>query len=404
MNILIINLHSALNLGDDAILKSSLKLLNNRYPESRFSLMANHPQSWEKYSEINIVPSFINYTKGRRKSVSVYKFVRLLFYLFFDTLKLKFPRPDHDIMQIIEAFDTANIIFSCGGGNFYSNSFFAFDLILNTLCLVYSGAKKKQVVMLPQSFGPFKKKFHVFLLKIGLKFSEFIFAREKISFELLEGIKIPQSKIDLLPDLALALDSSIQNFYNKTDKFYVGVTIIDREKQFSEFKNQGIYQEELVNTLNYLSLFHNASFYLFVQCRGPSQDQNDNNITQKFYEELKENGLDVQIMSDYNDAESIINDFSDMNLIIASRLHTAIFGIINYLPTLLIGYQPKAKGLYDLLGLEEYYLSIDDIKHDTITNKVVDLIENETIFIRKVRRKLPDIKNKIEERITTLEW
>jgi len=403
LNILIINLHSALNLGDEAILRKSLDLLKIRYPEATFSLMANHPQTWALYNENIIVPSFIKITKQNNVFNSIIRLLRLVFILLLDIINIKFPISQNDISKTIESVNQANIIFSCGGGNFYSNSFIALDLMLNILCLIYSGIKKKRLIMLPQSFGPFNNRFHTYLLKFGLKFSSLIFTRDIISEKLLKEIKVPSSKVELLPDLAFAIGKSKDDMKKKLKSLKIGVTRIEREKQYHGFKNQIGYLEELINTLIYLSKFKNASIFLFVQCYGPSPDQNDNIITKLIYQDLKSQNVDAHLKNFYQESTTIIRDLSRMDLLIASRMHTAIFGITNYVPTLLIGYQPKAKGLFTMLGLENYYVSIEDIKENTIKNKVLDLLENNPFFIRKLKDQIPMMKYNITERITNLE-
>lgn len=45
--ILIVNLHSAQNLGDLAILEQTAKLLSLKHPKSHFILMSTYPDSWK---------------------------------------------------------------------------------------------------------------------------------------------------------------------------------------------------------------------------------------------------------------------------------------------------------------------------------------------------------------------
>ncbi|MEM0111630.1 MAG: hypothetical protein QXK90_02560, partial [Candidatus Parvarchaeota archaeon] len=61
MNILIINLHSARNLGDDAILYETINGLKEIFPYASLTLAATDPDSWHRYCydpSIKVIASF----------------------------------------------------------------------------------------------------------------------------------------------------------------------------------------------------------------------------------------------------------------------------------------------------------------------------------------------------------
>ena len=405
MNILIINLHSALNFGDQAILTKTLDLIESNYPEAKISLMANHPQSWKDVFNIDVIPSFINYTNDKKVSTKFFKIVNLSVILLFDLLKLKISYPAK-ITTIINSIDEADKVISCGGGNYYSNTVLGGDFILNLITIIYAGLKKKPVFMLPQSFGPFRVRFHFFLLRLGLLFSNKIFVRENVSYKLLRTIKIPKHKVEVLPDLALALDfhTQMKEEFTRSYGFKIGVTIIDRGEQYKKFNKQKMYIDELINTSKYLINKLNSSIYLFVQCYGPTIDQNDNLVTSEVFHKLKTYHNNVYLLNNFQKPEEIITQLSQMDLIIASRMHTAIFGLISYVPTLLIGYQPKAKGLFALFELNDFYISIDQIEPNIIKNKLEYLIDHRLKFVNQVDFYLPKIRQQIIERFKSLPW
>ena len=76
-------------------------------------------------------------------------------------------------------------------------------------------------------------------------------------------------------------------------------------------------------------------------------------------------------------------------------MHTAIFGIINQVPTILIGYQHKAKGLFAMLHIDEYFVSIDALSANFLTNKAQELLVLKNNFNYKIERELPNIQNEI---------
>lgn len=359
--------------------------------------MANFPESWAYIPNIECFPSFINYIENKKGTLKLFYIFKLLINLFIAIINFDFLL-SKKTKNLVKPIINADIIYSCGGGNFYSNTFFASDFFLNSLTILFAGWLHKSIIMLPQSFGPFYKKFHLLLLRICLKYPQKIYTREKISFELLKSNQIPDEKIKIIPDLALGLNSIQLNnnpYLEESKSIKIGITIINRGNQFAGFKSQDIYVKEIINTIQFLLLQKNTSIYFFVQCYGPSNDQNDNLITTEIYNHFSRESDRVYLLNHYKSFDEIVIDMSRMNLLIASRMHTAIFGIINQVPTILIGYQHKAKGLFAMLHIDEYFVSIDALSANFLTNKAQELLVLKNNFNYKIERELPNIQNEI---------
>src|SRR5690348_11186064 len=65
MNILIVNVHSALNLGDDAIMLSTVHSLRSTFPNAKIVVAANDPESWRKHAEIEVIGSLTRWVVDR---------------------------------------------------------------------------------------------------------------------------------------------------------------------------------------------------------------------------------------------------------------------------------------------------------------------------------------------------
>ena len=359
--------------------------------------MANFPESWTYIPNIDCFPSFINYVESKKRILKFFCIFKLLVNLVAAKANLIFLL-SKKIKQLVEPIINADIIYSCGGGNFYSNTFFASDLFLNSMILVFAGWLHKHIIMLPQSFGPFHKKFHLSLLKFCLKYPQMIYTREEISYNLLKSHQISEEKIKIAPDLALGLHNSRPNdksCIEERESLKVGITIINRGKQFSGFKFQDTYKKEIIKAIQYLLLQKNVSIYFLVQCYGPSISQNDTFITTEIYNYFSKQSDRVHLLKNYKSFEEIIADISQMDLMIASRMHTAIFGSISQIPTILIGYQHKAEGLYEMLHINEYFVPIDTLSASFLIDKAQELLTLRSNFTDKIEKQLPNIQNEI---------
>ena len=104
-------------------------------------------------------------------------------------------------------------------------------------------------------------------------------------------------------------------------------------------------------------------------------------------------------MNKYKESLKLIEDLSKMDFIIASRMHTAIFGMINKIPSILIGYQSKAKGLYDMFELENYYIPIENIDLQILQEKILYALENYRIYEEILNQRTQKLKITIEDSI-----
>jgi len=184
----------------------------------------------------------------------------------------------------------------------------------------------------------------------------------------------------------------------------VGITVMNRGAQTKDFVGQADYQRAISKYINYLVNSEKYSISLFVQCYGPSIDQNDEIVTSAIYDQYRTSSSKIYLKSDYKDSCSLIEDISKMDILVATRMHTAIFGLLNYLPTLLIGYQPKAEGLYKLFGIQEYYIDIEKIDPYFLISKTERIIQNYHDIRFQIINKLSGINSLIEREILGDQW
>lgn len=397
MNILIINLHSALNLGDESIMRVTLNFLRGKYGEANITLMANDPQSWNLFLNVNVISSLINYFEYPKPLIlKAIRFIKIVFMLFLGKYFIKLLNKKKDLFKIVETINKADIIYSCGGGNFYSNTFFGSNLMINLITIIYSGILSKKIIFLPQSFGPFNNRFHKLLVKTALKYPQIIYVRESLSFKLLVDIGVSVEKLKIIPDLALSLP--LKNNYKanfNSNEINVGITILNRSAQTRNYSGQLDYLKVFCNYINYLVQAEKFSVSLFVQCYGPSYDQNDEIVTTSLYNKLKAISPRIALLSGYKDSISLIEDLSRMDILVATRMHTAIFGLINCLPTLLIGYQPKSEGLFKLFEIQEFYIDIEKLNFSFLVSNTEKIIQNYCDIKNRISNKLTKISNSI---------
>lgn len=387
--ILIVNLHSALNLGDDAIMHETLRGVNEVFPEAEITLAANDPDSWKKFKQVEVTASLSTWAIHLRDHRWHYRFVRfpfdmvrlLLAICLYRWWQKKYLFGTTDQRKLLLAYYNADLVLSCGGGNFSAYRVASPFFLLGLAALQLAACLKKRIIMLPQSIGPIRGKMQTWLAARVFRQPDLIMVREMLSMKYLqEKLKIP-TPIVFIPDLAFGLPKASASIPNADafikDPIKIGFTIIDRGAQTKSFANQQEYEGSLTRLIEKLLREKvEIHVYLFSQCYGPSIDHDDRQIVRRIYDNLTLHHERVHMLSDFQDALEIKAAIKSMDCVIGTRMHTGIFAISELIPVVLIGYQPKTFGVMETLGLGRYCLNIESINLPVLYDSVIQLIED----------------------------
>lgn len=410
MNILIINLHSALNLGDDGIMLETLRGLRSAYPNAIITLAANDPGSWQKHHDVTAIKSFtawmIDRTNGQwhwqKHKVLLYTFLIVVAGVIYRLFKIRLLWGDQEQQKLLISYYQAKMVISCGGGNFYAHRPISPGFIVAVLALIFPVLLGKDVRLLPQSIGPIEGKFQKSLMRFSLNHVNQILLREYSSQSFLDKLGVKRPSI-VLPDLAFGkLSATTSNFHlfdkrqSDQNTLRIGLTLIDRGAQENFFKEQQAYEETIVALLYHLNKKYRAHFYLFVQCYGPSVDQDDRQITYKIYQQVKQQINHITILDSFQSAIEIQQTYKYMDCIIGTRMHTGIFSLAQSIPVVMIGYQPKTLGIMKLFGLERFCFQIEELNLSQLCDTVAEVIDNKQIISSEIAERYSDIYAQLE--------
>ncbi len=397
MNFLILNVHSALNLGDEAIMAVTVSSLRQAWPESHITVAANDPASWQ-LPDVTVVPALCSWVANCRLGQWRQGQLKMPFYLILLVIAVCIYRltgrewkPGNPQKQtLLQAYYQADMVLSCGGGNFYAHHSASPALFWNLVTVALAVALGKPVVMLPQSFGPIRGRVQLTLARLVFNRVRLILCREPISQQFLEQTLHLQTPILLLPDLAFGLDHDSESSRNNVGPPQkIGVTVLDRGKQNTQFQQQEQYEDALVTTLLHLHKTYGAEVHLFVQCYGPSPDQDDRRITQRLYEQIHQTCNAVFLHDKFHDAYTLKKAYAEMDFVIATRMHTGIFALSNGTPAILISYQPKALGMVAMFGLDRYCLPIEVVTPIKLLERTDEIVQQAQAMRQHITERWP---------------
>lgn len=367
-NILLVNAHSANNVGDQAILRGTLLGLSKAFPSASLTLAANDPESWQGYESLTVLPSLCSWVadcrlgefrRGSWRFPFVIVWLGLVVAVYRLTSRCLLRGSDNH-RRLLAAYCRADVVLSCGGGNFYAHHSPSPALFWALMAPALGVALGKPVYLLPQSLGPIAGRWQQMLTRLILNRVRQLMVRDSVSLAYCRDQLRLRCPLHLFPDLAFALQTEPVPAAGQ-EPLQVGVTVIDRGSQNRRFERQEAYEAAVVQVLGWLQRERGAVITIFAQCYGPSPDQDDRAVSRRVAARLTERGVPALVRDDLRDPCALQQAYSRMSLVIATRMHTAIMALSGGTPAIVVSYQPKALGMMADFGLEPSVVDIDAV-------------------------------------------
>lgn len=333
MNITIYYLYSANNAGDMAICLGLLDLLSelndlkikfvSRFAEKdpEFSESKKFINSY--FPEVEVAPGYIRFSRSSN-------FINKLISYFKGFALSIFPFLNKNMKRDLENADLVLL----NGGNFLRCNSVTDLLRLKAMFIPFKLArrKNKHMICMPQSTSFCEKTFYEKKIKKYLSLFDYVFVREKESYEyFINKHLVDSEKTFLTCDLAFFTRNdfkkiSVDNNYNKRIALNIRTSGIGDIGLIDSLKERDIeysFEKIILNNPN--------TFFTFV-----CQTKKDREPMTNFYKSLKSrNVANIDFIENHNPYE-LKNIYFNQDLVISMRLHASILSISSY--TSVIGY------------------------------------------------------------------
>jgi len=428
--VLIVNVWSDKNRGDSIITLNTVYLLKRFFPESKImacsligfnEINAIKDEDLSRTSRIvlsvlgNFFPSsYLSTIKTanskvlaspsvslRRIGVVINRLVKvfygvvLLFLSFSHLIKyIKHLFPS-ELKRTIDGFLWADFVVIKGGGYLKSTKISdIYGIFFYLYPALFSMALKKPYVFLGHSIWDIEHKFSRFLFGFIARKAILLTLREKYSYVYMR--KFGLKNIKCLPDLAFLKTFSPKEVH-QTDLVFpkplIGVTV--RNWHFPKSNSPQVFLEKyiaaIITFINYV-VEHGYSVLIIPHTITKLNiGENDMVISRLIADRTRSSHvrlLDTSKMS----IEELFGVYSRLDLLVATRTHSAIFALHAGVPTILISYSgPKALGIMERLGLEDYVLDIYTISFESLVESFVKLWKEKEKVRRKVLKFMPKL-------------
>ncbi len=380
--ILLINVHSACNAGDHALIEHALCQLEAQFPGAQFTLAMNDPPSYAGPGRV--VSSFTSWVKPIQHGAASapWRWTALPGLVVQSLLALARyrlgGRPGSLFLSaqrraLLEAYFEADLVVSTAGNFLYSSGRIGLPFLLSLFSIYYACLADKPVYTLPQTLGPLHRRWEQVLARRVLSRLRLLLVRDPISASVLASWQMRESAGQLLPDLAFTARRSSEGrealallqeagLDEQSPRPWLGVTLIHWGAQSRSFAGQGTYEEAVEAAIRAFVAAHGGGVVLFAQVQGPTQAEDDRVPARRLLARLGDLVSPVVLLDRQVPPGLLRAAYGQMDLFLGTRLHSNIFALTEGVPVVAIGYQYKTRGVLRMLGLEPWVVDIDEVE------------------------------------------
>ena len=281
--------------------------------------------------------------------------------------------------EYLSALEGSDIVLISGGHHLTDilGEYTFYQLAINFLVPIYCN---KKIYLLPQSIGPIKEdnKYINKDLVFILNHVEHIAYRDRVSKDLIDKKGI-MTKNDCIPDIVYALKNKKFENERKTIGIALYCNYTLEKKDLMNF-----VLDNLVKTIEWLLSKNYKVKIIPMEVKNSTND--DRVVANKLINRLKEteniDNFSIEEPKD-NNIESIVELFSNKDMVLAYKTHSVIFSLINTVPVIAIAYHPKSIEFMDSIGLKKYAIEDKKADFDTLKDMIINVNNNSSIIKEK---------------------
>ncbi|AWD67018.1 MULTISPECIES: polysaccharide pyruvyl transferase family protein [Priestia] len=361
----------SLNRGCEAIVRSSNDIIKEKIKGTKIYLASGKPETDK------ILVKLDGIYDASKKNIKKYSLDWLLSSIkvkFFNDESYALGKIEHNIIKHIKDID---VFLSIGGDNYcYGEQpgWYEIDRRIK--------AQGKKLVLWGCSIGEediSPKKLE------DLKLFDLILARETLTYNILKNKGL--TNVKLCADPAFTMEKEEMELpegweEGKTVGLNFSPLVWNRNKE-----SRAAVRDLINHILNTTDLTIALTPHVI------QEGNNDYEVLKNYYEEFENTGR-VLLLPENLNAIQYKGYIARMKFFIGARTHATIAAYSSYVPTMVLGYSVKSKGIAkDLFGEEKLVLGIDDISDSVKLKANFDqMVEEEEVIKKHLQQSVPRIK------------
>jgi len=406
------------NLGVSALAESSLKVILNRWPDADIILVGSgyEPQQHHLFlmeKEICVRTLPIRFSKN------IFLPYHFLWFVCYGLVTKVLPRSR--IKNVLvnrnvyfkELFETSLVMDITGGDSFsdiYGFRRFFLGFLLKWLVLRLG----KKLILLPQTYGPFKRRITKIMARYIISRASVVYSRDQAGLGYVNkvlGCNTKNGKVRFVPDLAFVLDARKPNDLDSTllsrtrekGTIVVGINISGLLfnggfTQNNMFNLKTDYRDLIYRVIDLLMGYENTVILLISHVFPPEglEIECDFSACHEVYESVcrKYEGriFLVEGVYNHNEVKYIIGmcDF-----FIGSRMHACIAAMSKSILAVGLAYSKKFQGVFQAVGMQEFVIDLRQATEKEVLDRVKCAYDKRSSITRSLEKVIPCVQKSL---------
>jgi len=307
----------------------------------------------------------------------------------------------------------ADFIADIQGGDSFSDIYGLPGFMLGTLPMLIALLLRKKLVLLPQTYGPYKNLVAKAIASYIVNHSFYSFSRDKKGLQFLQrAMHKGKTNFSFCPDVAFMLDPiipakvDIQPELAERKKPIVGLNINGLMYNGGYTRNNmfglAIDYKKLVIDIVQLILSQNACVLLIPHTYGLMGNVNsDPSACDEIVKQIESDSLHI-LKGEYNQSE-IKSIIGSCDFFIGSRMHACIAALSQGIPAIGVAYSEKFIGVFDSVGAGEMVVDCRSSCYDSIINTIKNQYAGRSETGQQNKKRIEEIRAEILKQFTRLQ-
>ncbi len=388
MNILLCGFGNPDNRGCEAIIRTVSKMTKEAFPDAHIAAMSND-YGKVPMPELDTVERYVKSYYPHPGKLGTY-----MYYGSYRLLGGAGAWCELNNWRAYRTIGKPDICISVGGDNFCYND--RIDCFLAPhrhykragAKLIHWGSSFEDSLMSPT-------------LVADLNSFDLIMVRESLSYNTLKKAKV-KAAVSLIPDPAFTMEMQETEFSSRLSGDLIGINVSSMVMAKEHY--QGAVKENVINLINYITDNSKSKILLIPHVCNSQTGDGDHSVMKNLLKYVKNPERCTLVGYQYN-AMQLKSIIAKCRLFIGARTHATIAAYSTGVPTMVIGYSVKARGIAkDIFGTEENYVRATQslTKGDQLTSGFRWLTENERNIREHLSRVMPEYIKKSHSAVELL--
>ena len=401
------------NMGVSMLAAGAIRCVLHRFPNAQIIMLdyAYEPYNFNFAFEGRSVPvRFVNLRFSKKFYLANNIALLLALVLFSkaipsEALRRRFLSANPWLKELLDS----RLVFAVSGGDSFSDIYGVARFLYVALPQLLALFAQKRLVLLPQTIGPFRNPVVHAIARNILANAEVVYSRDRIGLEATKRTLGSDRGLKFCYDMAFEVDPrkpasldivGLQDSELPLVGFNIsGLLLVGGYTQKNMFGLRVDYRDLVSEVIGFLIMQKSARVLLVPHVFGSAEHlESDTGACESIYQDQSTKypgriGL-VRGKYAYDEIKYVIGR---CDFFVGARMHACIGAISQHIPTALIAYSDKFRGVVESVGAEDLVVDPRKLGLDEIVSKVDDIYERRLKIRSNLAAKIPSVKRVIRE-------